>query len=273
MDVRGGRNLLARGNSKILGAVPGSVCWGARVRVWCGVVCMSMRVCVRVWEWMTEFPYGLKSWDASAGGGEPVLCGHMKVQLNKELCCSFLYELMPFFWRGTGEGGRCTLLTLLLIFEVCIRLSVKMVCWYAAPFFDITGCHVAVGWHPKALWNFFLLPSDTSRDVRCTDCVICLYFPMESIHPKSPSALHYSSLFMCPTLRCWRITVPDLHCQPPPLPREPPAQKFLIRQFWTSQTPSEWFYNKSVLFSGVCYLTCLLPRWFYWFGYWVEGGD
>lgn len=64
-----------------------------------------------------------------------MLCGHMKVQLNKELCCSFLYEITHFFWRGMGGGERCRLLTLLLIFEVCVRLSVKIVCRCAALFF------------------------------------------------------------------------------------------------------------------------------------------
>lgn len=136
-----------------------------------------------------------------------------------------------------------------------------------------TRCvYVAVGWYPKSLWTVLLLRAVCSRDVLPTNCVICLDFPMESIHPKSRSALRYSSLFVCPTLRCWRLTVPDLHCQPPPLPPESPGQKFLIWQFWASQTQSKWLYNKSVLFSGVCYLTCLLPRWFYCFGYWVEGG-
>lgn len=77
-----------------------------------------------------------------------------------------------------------------------------------------TRCvYVAVGWYPKSLWTVLLLPGVCSRDVLPTNCVICLDFPMESTHPKSRSALRYSSLFVCPTLRCWRLTVPDLHCQ------------------------------------------------------------
>lgn len=53
-----------------------------------------------------------------------MLCGHMKVQLNKELCCSFLYELTPFFFLEGDGRGREMQITSLLIFEVCIRSGV-----------------------------------------------------------------------------------------------------------------------------------------------------
>lgn len=211
MDARGGRNLLARGNSQILGAVPGSACRAARARVRAvrARVCAgtgtrtNVRLSLRTniprcmsWRWGTRSVWTHEGTAKQRDGLWFPLC------INSFLF--FLSSLIFFFFSFSLSDVN---------YLFCCSFVSFVFGWVSDWFADVTyhplmlrGCRHNIGVHSYGLVSYSPLnhlPHGCSREVPPQNCIV-LTFQWEACVHRAPSAQQDFVLFACPTLGCWR---------------------------------------------------------------------